>query len=98
MAINTGVLGGYNYLNITTTATTLVKSGAGILHKITFNNPAATGVITIYDSLTAAGTKVGTVTTSASPQPQELDYDIAFVNGLTIVTTVAAQDLTISFV
>jgi hypothetical protein len=37
----------YTYKNITGDATTSVKSGAGVLHSITFNNPVATETVTI---------------------------------------------------
>lgn len=100
MAVNTGVMPGYSFLNITLAAptTTLVRTGSGILHSITFNKPVATGTVVMYDSITAANTKIGSVTTPASPQPVSLFYDIAFTNGLTIVTDAAAQDITVSYV
>ncbi len=100
MALNTGVIPGYNYANITLAAptTTIVKSGGGILHTITINNPVATGVITIYDSLTAAGSVIATITTPANPQPFTLHLDATFTTGLTVVTATAAQNITISYV
>lgn len=100
MADNTGVIGGYNGKNITLAAptTTVVKTGAGILHSVTFNKPVATGVVTIYDNTAASGTAIGTITTPASPIPVTLTYDQSFSTGLTITTATAAQDITINFV
>ena len=99
-AINTGAATGYSFLNITAAAptTTVVRTGSGILHSITFNKPVATGVVTVYDNVAASGTVIGTITVPASPIPVTLTYNVAFENGLTIVTATAAQDITVSFV
>ena len=77
--------------------TTLVKSGAGVLHTITLNKPVATGVITVYDALTATGTPKAIITVPANPQPSTLTYDVEFGTGLCIVTATAAQDITVSY-
>ena len=87
----------YSFQNITGQATTTVKNSAGILHSITFNNPVATSVITIFDNTTNSGTKIGTITVPASPQPVTLTYDVAFWTGLTIVTATASSDITVSY-
>jgi len=87
----------FSYQNITGQATTVVKSSAGMLHRITFNNPVATEVITIYDNTAASGTKIGTITIPASPQPVSLAYNVEFWTGLTIVTATASSDITVSF-
>jgi len=99
MGLNTGTIGSYNKENITAAAptTTVVKSGQGILHTITFNKPAATGVVTIYDNTAASGTIIGTITVPANPQPVTLHYDATFDTGLTIVTATAAQDITVTY-
>lgn len=86
-----------NYANITGQATTVIKSVPGLLHTICFNNPAATAVITIYDGLNTAGTKIGTITIPASPMPVCLLYDVNFGTGLTIVTATASSDITVSY-
>lgn len=80
-------------LNITTATTTLVKTGAGILHTLTVNATAA-GTITIYDNTSAAGTKIATI--KASVVEQTFTFDVAFATGLTIVTA-GASDITVSF-
>lgn len=99
MALNTGVLGGYNFLNITGDATTVVKPSSGALHTLTFNNPVATETVTMYDNATTgSGTKIGTITVPASPLPVTLHYDAAFVNGLTIVTGTATSDITVTYI
>jgi hypothetical protein len=100
MATNTGVIGGFNSKNITLAAptTTVVKTGAGILHSITFNKPLATAVITIYDNTAASGTILGIITIPANPQPTTLVYDLNFTTGLTIVTATAASDITVTYI
>lgn len=86
----------YNYTNITTDATTLVKSGKGILHTICVNTPAATETIQAYDALTAVAPTIGKITEFASA-PGCITYDINFTTGLTIVTATAAGDITVSW-
>ena len=91
-------VGAFRFLNITTDATTVVKSGAGVFHTLTLNNATtATETITIYDNTAASGTKIASITVPSSPQPVTLRYDVVFSNGLTIVTGVAAGDLTVSY-
>lgn len=100
MAINTGSAVGYSVSNITLAAptTTVVKTGSGILHAITFNKPVATGVVTVYDNTAASGTTIGTVTVPASPMPVTLFYDAVFSIGLTVTTATAAQDITVTYI
>lgn len=89
----------YTSTNITLAAptTTLLATGNGVLHTITFNKPAATGVVTVYNNTAASGTVLATITTPASPMPVTLTYDIAFGIGLAITTATAAQDITVSW-
>lgn len=91
---------GWKYRNITLAAptTTVVKSGAGVLGKIVFNKPASTGVVTVYDNTSAAGTIIATITEPTGVLPYELDYNAAFDTGLTIVTATAAQDITVTYI
>jgi hypothetical protein len=88
----------YNYANITTTTTTLVKTGVGFLHSITFNGPVATGTVKIDDAITDTTPVIGTITTPANPQPFTVIYDVEFTTGLTIVTGTAAQNITVSYI
>ena len=87
----------FKYTNITTDTTTVVKASAGVLHTLTFNNPVATETVTLYDNTAGSGTKIGTVTVPASPQPVTLKYDVAFNTGLTVVTATATSDITVSY-
>lgn len=103
MATNTGPAVGYSFRNITAAAptTTVVQTGPGILHSICINNPAADGVITVYDNTAASSTKIATITQPAAlanDQPSFVLYDAAFSTGLTVVTSVAAQDITVTYI
>lgn len=91
--VNVGV-----FKNITAqTGGTLVKTGEGVLFSITLNKPVATAVITLYDGLTTGGTVIGTITVPASPQPSDLNFNLAFSTGLFVVLATADMDLTISY-
>lgn len=83
------------YTNITTDATTTVKSVVGLFHGICINTPVATETITMWDNTSAAGNKIGTITIPASPVPACYLYDVNLLIGLTIVTAVAASDITV---
>lgn len=98
MASNTGTIGGFNYSNIASTSTTVVKTGAGILHVITLNKPTATTTLAIYDGIDTNGTLIGTVTVPTSPQPSFLMYDVSFKVGLTVVMGTANSDITVAYV
>lgn len=82
---------GSAFNNITTNTTTTVKSGAGTLHRIVVNNPGTTATLTLYDSLTASGTKIGTIAVGSAPGT--IAYEAFFSTGLTIVST-GAPDIT----
>lgn len=82
-----------NPTNITSTTTTTVKSGSGILRRITINTTAA-GAITVYDNTAASGTKIATFPSSAVVGTYE--YGVRFTTGLTIVTA-AASDITVAW-
>lgn len=90
----------YKFVNITTATTTVVKSGNGVLHTICINKYVASATIALYDNTAASGTLIGTITAPATLVVEGGDgcnaYDIAFSNGLTIVT-VGAQDITATF-
>lgn len=92
---------GHSYTNITTNATTTVKSGSGVLKAIKINNPSALTVanltLTVYDNTAGSGTVIATITVpfgQSGALPIALNFDAAFATGLTIVTagpTVAAN-------
>lgn len=98
MSINTGAAVGYSYSNITSQATTVLRTGAGILHTITFNKPTATSVVTIYDNTAGSGTTIGTITVPASPMPVTLTFDALYLTGLTVKTATADSDITVTYV
>lgn len=80
--------------HINTSATTLVKTGAGVLHGVTINTKATTSVTTVYDSLTASGTVIAVL--DSTNNVGSFLYDVAFTIGLTVVTT-GTPDLTVSY-
>ena len=99
---HTGGILNYEFSNITAAAptTTVVKEGPGLLHSIVFNKLAANGVITIYDNTAASGTVIATITSPATLLSNQgtLLYDLEFKTGLTIVTSTAAQDITVTYI
>ena len=86
----------YDSKNITTQTTTLIKTGSGVLHSITFNKPVATGTVEFDDAITNTN-PLGIITIPASPQPCTLTYDIIFSTGLSITTGIVNQDITIAY-
>ncbi|UOF81786.1 pol-like polyprotein [Caudoviricetes sp.] len=84
------------YSNITSAATNTVKSGAGVLWRVTVNKPVASSTITIYDNTAASSTKIATITNTVDVKPYYLDYGIRFETGLTIVTS-DADDVTVTY-
>jgi hypothetical protein len=89
-------IGGYNYTNITTATTTLVKTGVGTLHAIVINTGVASATIELDDALTHTTPKIGTITCQASTvgNPVTITYDLTFATGLSI-TTSGATDITV---
>jgi hypothetical protein len=89
---------GTSFLNVTAlTAATTLKAGQGTFSALMINTKGSTGnVITVYDSLTATGTKIATIDTTSSLT--YLPYNAAFVNGLTISNAVGTSaDVTIMY-
>lgn len=84
--------------SITTGATTTIKTGPGVLHGVTVNTLVASATITIYDNTAGSGTKIATITlpsTITAATPFEINYDVGFATGLTIVTS-GATDITVA--
>jgi len=79
---------------IATATTTVVKSGAGVLHTIVVGETAA-GTITVYDNTAASGTIIAVL--KASVVENTYTFDRAFSTGLTIVTG-AASKIHVSYV
>jgi len=90
---------GFKYLNVNaTTAGTLIKTGAGVLHAICVNQKSGTSTdtMTVYDNTAASGTIIGTINLSAGQDV--LLYDVAFQTGLEVKCTITATaDLTIVY-
>ena len=94
------VMPNYSYAHIAAgQATTVVKASAGVLHSITFNGAAtATNVTTVYDNATGAGTVIAIPAATTVTIPVTLTYDVAFANGLTIITATAnGADMTVAY-
>lgn len=88
---------GHNYAHISTAATTVVKSGAGVLHNISVNTlGTVASTTTVYDNTAGSGTVIAVINTLALSGSFVLD--VAFSTGLTVVTTgTVAPDVTISY-
>jgi hypothetical protein len=85
-----------SFANLSTLATTVVKSGAGTLHSITINTLGTADTATVYDNTSAAGTKIATINTTVSQGT--MIFDIHFSTGLTVVLAGgAAPDITVSY-
>lgn len=92
----TVTISGYNYTRVTTAATTLVKTGPGILHAIVVNKPTSTGTIEADDALTNTTPIIGILGAfAASIAPFTVVYDVAFSTGLSVTVAVATVDATI---
>lgn len=88
------VAAAYNFLNITTDTTTTITANPVVLGAVCVNTTASTETITIYNNSAASGTKVATITLGTGTGGC-FNYNSYLANGLTIVTAVAAGDLTI---
>jgi hypothetical protein len=74
-----------NYTRVNANGTTVVKSGAGTLHGITFCTKGATAnVWTLYDNTAGSGTVIGVIDTTTAVA--QLPFNIQFGTGLTIVS------------
>lgn len=87
----------FNYTNLAANATTVIRTGPGILHAITVNTQgASSNVLTVYDNTAGSGTKIATI--DSTVDYGTLLYDVTFSTGLTIVIgTGTAADITVSW-
>lgn len=84
--------GAYEHVNAN--ATTVVKFGPGVLHRITVNNAGSAWTVTVYDSTSGSGNVIAGIAATV----QTFHYDTAFANGLTIVTAgTTPGDLTVTY-
>ena len=73
------------YKNITAATTHYLKTGAGSLHRIIINNPLPAITMVVYDSTTAGGTTIATITLGAKAvSPITLEFGAPFSEGLTV--------------
>ncbi len=86
----------YSNAIMTTATTTIVKSGAGLLHTVCVNTCVASATVKLYDALSASGTP-RTITCGATAQAMPCQvYDTTFSVGLTAVTS-GATDVSYSY-
>jgi hypothetical protein len=91
----------YKYVKLA--ADGLVKSGAGVLHTLTFtcNDAAPTaGSIIVFDSLTEANTQIFNHTFTTTPfVPTTVTLDVSFDTGLYVgFTTTNDVNVTVSYI
>lgn len=88
---------GYTYTNLAANATTVIRTGKGVLHSITINKKGASAnVCTVYDNTAGSGTKIATIDTTVDYGT--LLYDVQFDTGLAVVIgTGTAADITVSW-
>ena len=84
----------YNQTNITSTTTTQIATGAGLLHSIVVNKAAA-GTIIVADATTSA-TSATMATLKSSVAEGTYLYDCLFKTGLQVVTG-ANTDITVTW-
>lgn len=73
------------YVRISSATTTVCKYGAGILHRIIVSDPT-NNAITVYDNTSALAPIIAVIDPANTTTPFQLDYDVRFSTGLTIVT------------
>lgn len=84
-----------SFANVATNTTLTIKSGAGALDAVCVNSGGVTSGATVYDNTSASGAKIATLQTGAQVC---LRYGLAFINGLTIITTgLTAADITVIY-
>lgn len=76
-------------------ATHTLKLGAGILHKIVYNNTTGTS-LTIVDNVTGTSPVIGIITT-ASAALGDWDYGVPFNTGLILITAGNGLDATVVY-
>ncbi len=82
-------------INTNNTNTNAIVTGPGVLGEIVINTKGtSSNVLTLYDSLTASGTKIATIDTTA--QIGAIVYNAALTNGLSCnLANGVAADITI---
>ena len=86
---------GYSYTNITTSAQTLVKSGAGFLKHIVIGE-SPTSAVRLYDNTVSGGTTIGDIG-AATADGITVQYGLKFDNGLVISSGSSDTNITIIY-
>lgn len=76
-------------------ATTVLKTGVGTLHDINLGS-GINGTVTVYDNTAASGTILAVFTISNNNPPINLEMEVDFFTGLTVVTS-ASNQVTVVF-
>ena len=97
VALSAKVVNGYSFHHSASNATTTIKSGAGVLKRVTVNTlGSASNTCTIYDNTAGSGTIIAVI--DPTQAQRTFEYDLVFSTGLTIVTaTGTAADLTVVY-
>ena len=80
--------GQFSSTYISTATTTVVKTGAGLLHAIVVTETTAFTII-VYDNTAASGTILASFVASIAPGTYR--FDALFTTGLTIITAGASK-------
>ena len=80
---------------LTGAATTLLKTGPGVLHSVTINTAVSGSTIELDDAITNTN-PFGIITVSGTV-PFTLIYDVEFTTGLSVTTAAHTEDITIAF-
>jgi len=78
----------FNDTYISTATTTVVKTGAGLLHTIVVNGGTA-GTIIIYDNTAGSGTIIASF--DSTNALNTYTFNCSFATGLTVVTSAATK-------
>lgn len=74
----------------------VIKTGAGTLRRVIVNTIGSSGAtLTLYDGTSTSGTEIASI--SLASAIGEVEYDLDFDNGLTIVVSSTAPDFTILY-
>ena len=84
----------FTYTHITTDATTVIKTGAGMLHTICVNTVGVSSTITVDDAVSATTPTIAVISGATLGC---YTFDVALTVGLTVVTGVAVLDVTVSW-
>lgn len=82
---------GSSYSHLSSAGTTVVRSGSGILRRVSVNQSSLASSITLYDNTVGSGNKIAVIDTGST---KTLEYNLNFIIGLTAVIA-GSPDITI---